>query len=345
MLTPIAEPPDSGPALLVVVDTEEEFDWSAPFAREHVDVTAIAELPSLQRALAPYRLVPTYVVDYPVAVTPSSAAVLAQLAADRACHVGAHLHPWVTPPFDEPLTPAMSFGCNLEPALERVKVGLLTEAIERHLHVNPTVYKAGRYGFGQTTANTLEALGFDIDVSVIPHMDFSDQGGPAFCGVGSWPATFGQARRLLELPCTTGFIGAARHAGETLHRAASRFPRLRGVGLLSRTGVLNRVMLSPEGNTLAEMRALTQALYDDGLRTFALTLHSTSLKAGCTPYVRTKEDRALLLDTIDRYCDFFFRTLEGTPTTAEERYLTLVASPSPAGVVKRRSSAVDIVNL
>ena len=55
------------PELLVVVDTEEEFDWSAPFSRE---ATATRSIPAQARAHDIYDrlgVVPTYVVEYPVA--------------------------------------------------------------------------------------------------------------------------------------------------------------------------------------------------------------------------------------------------------------------------------------
>ena len=317
--SPIVEPPAARPKLLVVVDTEEEFDWSAPFSRENVGVTAIAEVARLQRVVAPYGLKPTYVVDYPVAATSSSSATLGEMAALGTCHIGAHLHPWVTPPFDEPLIPSMSFGCNLGMAIESAKIAHLQESIVRNMGVRPRVYKAGRYGFGETTAAILEAQGFAIDASVVPHMDFSVESGPSFQGFTPQPGRFGRSRAMLELPCTTGFIGIARRRGEPLHRAASAdwLKPARAVGLLARTGLLNKVMLSPEGNTFEEMRTLTRALHADGLRTFSLTLHSPSLKPGCTTYVRTTAQRDEFLSTIDRYCDFFFSELGGQPVTAE----------------------------
>ena len=71
-------------------------------------------------------------------------------------------------------------------------------------------------------------------------------------------------------------------------------------------------MLSPEGNTLDEMKALTRALHADGLRTFALTFHSPSLKPGCTRYVRTDGGaRCVLWRPSIAYCDFFFNELGG----------------------------------
>jgi hypothetical protein len=207
--SPIVESPSLPPRLFVVVDTEEEFDWSAPFARENVSVSAIVEIPRLQKVLEPHALKPTYVVDYPVASTTVSASLLGAIAQQGRCRIGAHLHPWVTPPFEEPLVPEMSFGCNLGQPIESAKIAHLKDTIVRNIAVTPRVYKAGRYGFGETTAQILETTGFTMDASVVPHMDFTSEAGPSFMGHTSRPARFGQAARMLELPCTT-FTGRQR---------------------------------------------------------------------------------------------------------------------------------------
>jgi hypothetical protein len=325
--TPVSVPPGP-PQLFVVVDTEEEFDWGAPYSRDNVSVSAIEEVGRLQTVLAPYRLKPTYVIDYPVATTSSSSHRLAEFANRGECHIGAHLHPWVSPPFVEALGHRNSYGFNLGAGVEREKISLLKDAIVEHLGVKPRSFKAGRYGFGKTTADTLEALDFDIDLSVNPHMDFTSDEGPSFEGFEPRPGLFGQRRRLLELPCTTGFVGAARKMGPSLHRAASApaLAPLRAVGILARTGVLNKVMLSPEGNTLQEMQALTDSLYQDGVRTFAMTFHSPSLKPGCTRYVRTVEQRDAFLKTIDQYCHYFTTRLNGIGTTPADLFDQLTTS-------------------
>ena len=314
-MIPLRLPPGTPPMLFVIVDTEEAFDWSAPLSREAVDVSAIAELWRLQEICGRYGITPTYVIDFPVAATPSSAATLAELAHRGECRIGAHLHPWVNPPYDEPLRPAMSYACNLPAGLEREKIARLKETIVERLDVEPRVYKAGRYGFGPTTAAALDSLDFDVDVSINPRMDFSADGGPDFEHYDAFPFMFENG--LLELPCTTGFTGAARGLGSTLHRAASSkwLEPLRAVGILARGGVVNKVMLSPEGSSLDEMCSLTDCLFDDGVRTFALTLHSPSLKPGCTPYVRTPEQLGRFLQTIDSYCEYFFGVRGGVAST------------------------------
>jgi hypothetical protein len=314
---PLPMPATMRPALFLVVDTEEEFDWNAGFSRQATRVTCIREVARLQAVTARYGVKPTYVIDYPVATDPVAGGVFGALVDANACTIGAHLHPWVNPPFLETVCPANSYGCNLDPGLERRKIAALKEAIGDRFEIDARAYKAGRYGFGPSTARTLEALGFDVDLSVNPCMDFTADGGPSFMAMDARPSTFGRSRTLVEIPCSTGFVGVARTAGRALHGFASTpvGTRTHLPGVLARLGVLNKVMISPEGYTFDEMRALASQLYADGVRTFSLTLHSPSLAAGHTPYAATAGDVDRLLGTIDRFLEFFFDTLRGVPAT------------------------------
>ena len=61
-------PSDSKPQLFVVVDTEEEFDWSAPFSRTNTGVSAMARIGRVQHIFDRFGIKPTYVVDHPVVV-------------------------------------------------------------------------------------------------------------------------------------------------------------------------------------------------------------------------------------------------------------------------------------
>ena len=316
----VSVPANVPPMLFVVVDTEEEFDWSRPFARENTSVTAIRQLPVLQALLDRFQLRPTYVIDYPVATSPISAPVIRDLYESRRCAVGSHLHPWVNPPYDEALTTANSFASNLGHDLERAKLTTLTDAVEEHIGVRPRIYKAGRYGFGPSTVRVLEQLDYAIDVSVNPYMDYSDQRGPNFERFDPRPFCFGSNEALLEVPCTLGFAGFLRRYGRPLHRLVDTktWRTVRLPGILSRSGALNKIMLSPETSTLAEMQAVTQALIADGVRTFSLTLHSPSVEPGHTAYVRTAADLRAFLDRIAAYCEFFFGKIAGVPATLDE---------------------------
>jgi hypothetical protein len=316
---PVTVPAGTPPTLFVVVDTEEEFDWHAPFSRANTGVTAIAALDNLHGVVDRHAVRPMYVIDYPVATKVEAYTKLREIVESGRGQVGAHLHPWVTPPFTEEVNGPNSFACNLGSELEESKLRNLMDAIEANLGVRARTYKAGRYGLGRTTVRILQRLGFDVDISVNPLMDYRPSSGPSFEAFDARPFMFGADRRLLEVPCTMGFAGFARRAGLTLHRAAENgvLRRLKATGILSRAKALNKIMLSPETSTLAEMKAVTRALIGDGVRTFTMTLHSPSVDVGHTPYVRSAAELREFLGRIDAYCEFFLGVLGGVPGTIE----------------------------
>src|SRR5215831_4623867 len=117
-----------------------------------------------------YGITPIYVIDYPVATQPDGYEPLTALQRAGEATIGAHLHPWVTPPFDEPLDARHSYACNLGSALEAAKLRATRDAIADRFGRAPSIYKAGRYGFGASSAAIVEQLGFDVDASINPSM-------------------------------------------------------------------------------------------------------------------------------------------------------------------------------
>jgi hypothetical protein len=305
---------------MVVVDTEEEFDWSAPFSRAAAGVGHLGHIDRVQALFDRYQVRPTYVIDFPVASRRDGILPLKALLDDRKCAIGAHLHPWVTPPFDEPVTRENSFACNLGSSLEQAKLAVLKAEIEHNFDTSPRVYKAGRYGFGRSTIAILEDLQFQVDQSVIPHADFTAESGPSFEAFDEQPFFFGDQHGLLEVPCTCAYVGLAGPASSSAYRFTSspsvRWTRL--TGICARLRIADKLMLSPEGYSLADLKHLTTSLLKRGCRTFTFTFHSPSIAVGHTPYVQTASDLAAFTSTIESYLDFFFGSLGGTATTPEE---------------------------
>ena len=209
-------PPDTTARLLVVVDTEEEFDWSRDFARANDSVRAIRCIDRFQRICDDYRITPVYVVDFPVASQSDGYRPLQDIYKSRRCFIGAHLHPWVNPPFEEEVNRYNSFPGNLSPSLEARKLHILGDLIGERFGGRPVIYKAGRYGVGANTAEILEDQGYEVDVSFCPYMNYSAEGGPDFSHVPVQPFWFGEQRRLLEIPLSVGFVGGLRTLGKLL---------------------------------------------------------------------------------------------------------------------------------
>ena len=108
----IAWPARMGRRFMLWIDTEEEFDWSQPFSRNNIGATSIHNQPLAHRVFERYGIVPSYLVDYPVA-TSEFAAVLRELRRQGACEIGAQLHPWVNPPHEEEVNVRHSYPGNL----------------------------------------------------------------------------------------------------------------------------------------------------------------------------------------------------------------------------------------
>jgi hypothetical protein len=313
---------------IVVVDTEEEFDWSGGFSRDNVGVRSLRSIDRVQDMFDRVGVKPTYVVDYPVVSQADGYEPLRDIHASGRCVIGAHLHPWVNPPFEERVSRRNSFPGNLPPTLEAAKLAVLTEAVGERFGARPTIYKAGRYGIGRHTAAILEDQGFDVDLSVCPHMNYSAEGGPDFTGYGAWPYWFGRHRRLLELPLTVGFTGALNRWGPALHPVLSRraLAPCHLVGILARLRLLDKIWLSPEGYVGPEHRRLVRRLRGQGLGVFTFAFHSPSVVPGNTPYVRTEADLADFLSRCRDFLEFFLDELKGRATTPVELAVELTAS-------------------
>jgi phosphatidylinositol alpha-1,6-mannosyltransferase len=335
-LFPASEPirlPAGRPVLCIIVDAEEEFHWGRPVSARNNATSSIRYQKRAHEVFSCYDARPTYLVTYPIASDPSAVSVLRDYLADGKCDIGAQLHPWVTPPFDSETEEWLSFPGNLPVALEREKLHRLAEAVRDSFNIQPTVYKAGRYGFGPSTAGLLEDEGFLVDTSLIPRTRYTEAGGPDFSEFDYGPFWFGTRRRMLELPVTRALTGLMANGMPSLYDAAERKPfrSLRVAGLLARARLLERITLSPEGSDLAAMRRLTRTLLARGERIFTLSYHSPSLEPGNTPYVRTHRDLAVFLDRISGFLSYFRDELGGVFLTVQEFYEQLRAGGLPGG--------------
>lgn len=304
-------PADWPPTLTVVVDTEEEFDWNARFDSQATATTNIAYQPLAQEVMDRYGIVPAYVIDYPVAATPAASAVLRAIADSGRCEIGAHLHPWVNPPHDETVSAFNSYPGNLPAPLEREKLARLAERIAEAFGRRPTIYKAGRYGLGPVTFAILRELGFRIDVSVVPHTDFSGQHGPDFTSFASGP--FRVDSSIAALPLSVHFAGALASAGPAVFPllSGSLGKRLRAGGAFARLKLLERLRLSPEGHSLSDMVRQTRAALARGERYFMLTYHSSTLLPGANVYVHNETERRAFLTTLGDFFSFFMEACGG----------------------------------
>ena len=272
------------PRFVVTVDTEEEFDWSAPFSRDEHGTSHVSAIPRFQALCDEFAVRPCYLVDYPITQDGAAVDLLGGYASARRAEIGVQLHPWVNPPFAEAVTVGNSFACNLPPELEREKLSVLHDSIVTNLGVRPDVYRAGRYGAGRNTAAILSDLGIAIDSSVRTRFDYSGQGGPSYAEHPINPYWLIKDR-VLELPLTTVFGGRLRAVGNKAFVKVFGSDGARS--MLARTAMLERIALTPEGIPLDKALEGIDLALADGVKIINLSFHSPSLAVGHTPYVKT----------------------------------------------------------
>lgn len=290
--------PEFGQRVLLTIDTEEEFDWRAPFRRDGYGLSHVAAIPRFQSFCEKIGAHPVYLVDWPIATDACAVEIIGDGVRRGAADIGAQLHPWVNPPFDEELCARNSFAGNLPQALEAAKFVALRDAIDQAFGTAPLIYRAGRYGLGQNTAALLKSAGIRIDTSVRALFDYSSQDGPDYTRHPLAPYWVDEERELLELPVTSVYSGLLRNLGRQLQQVGERLPR--AMGVLSRLGLLERIALTPEKVSIEEaLRGIDIAL-DTGLPVLVLSFHSPTLTPGHTPYSITEDNVEALYDWFEQ---------------------------------------------
>jgi hypothetical protein len=293
----------------ISVDTEEDA-WE-PATRNNT-TRNIREIPRLQRLFERIGARTTFFVTYQVASDPTAAAIIRETGASEGVEVGAHLHPWNTPPLE-----GREEQCSMlwrYPQDSQVsKIARLKQIILANTGVEPTAFRAGRFGVGNTTLRALEQAGFRVDSSVTPLLSWRESGGPSFLRAPLCvyrpsaadlcvPVSDG---KLIEVPLTIGFTRFRQSHWKALAQSlcGSLAQRMHLPGLVNHALDLRRVILSPETDTVTDMLAASRRIIDEGGRHLHMYFHSNSLVPGLTPFVRTAKDLEVIYASIERYVD------------------------------------------
>lgn len=318
--------------VVVSLDTEED-NWTP--ARHGVTTENLRELPRLARALARLGARPTYFTTYQVAIAPRAADALRDACALGAAEIGAHLHPWNTPPLDEPVTPRNSMLNNLPDALQLAKLERLTAALRAAFGRAPDVFRAGRYGLGPGTVAALARCDYRVDSSVSPFTDLRTMDeGPDFVGAPLAPYWLAPGRdvrtpapdgAVLEIPVSAAPSRRPFPFWHGVRRALAARPRLHLAGIASRLGLVRNLTLSPETTSVRDMLTLSRRLIEAGVPQLQLTWHSPTLMPALGPFAATGADVERLYARVARYLEGLARLTPVTFATVGEAAAALAS--------------------
>ena len=311
----------------VSIDTEED-NWIP--ARHGIRVENSRQLPRVNAFLERLGLRPTYFVTHAVVADSNASLIIRELHDSQFVEIGAHLHPWNTPPMDEPFVPRNTMLLNITESLQRAKLEQLTRSFQTSLDGwRPRAFRAGRWGLGSSTLNALIDCGYTVDSSVTPQTTWSEyDDGPSHVGAPIYPYSLGRDSDvrcptegpLIEVPVSFGFNRAPQARWGRVYRALKSAPAraLLLDQLVSWAGFLRHITLSPETDSVDDMLAFTRALLAEGVPHLHLYFHSPSLSPGLAPYVRTAQDLDRFYGAIEEYVQRVAGIIRLRPATVSE---------------------------
>lgn len=295
----------------ITIDAEED-NWGE-YHTNGATVKNIERISILQELFDKYGAIPTYLVNYPVAQS-DECEVIRNIYRSGRCSVGSHCHPWNTSPFEEELNLHNSMLCNLPYTLVLAKLDTLHKAIIKRFGDPPRCFRAGRWGFGPQVARSIHKMGYLVDTSVSPFIDWSSDGGPDYTSTTmiKYRFNYNDIRSidsrgcLVEVPATVGFWQKNYILCSRLRKwiISSKLNKIHLLGLLDRLRIVNLRWLSPELSNGNEMITLARSIIRSGCNFLNMSFHSTSLLPGKGPFVRSENDLEDFFKRIDDILKF-----------------------------------------
>jgi hypothetical protein len=286
---------------VITIDTEPDNEWARP--RVHTTENS-RFVPRFQELSIRYGFKVTWLLTMEMAQDPVLTDYLLPRMRAGECEIGAHLHPWNTPP-DVDLTEDdarhQPFPCEYPPEVQRQKLTTLMDTIERAYDERPVSYKAGRWGIDETHAGILNDLGIRSDTSICPGVDWGrvmgspqGKGGPDFTRAPLIPyqpsptdICVPGSMDLWEIPPTIVYSGMLGRYSQAIRRLYWSHRKVRRIFDRARLGVW---WLRPYPTmTVKRLIRVAKLAQSYGVPVLNLTFHSSEMMPGGSPFNKTEE--------------------------------------------------------
>lgn len=298
------------PSIIFTVDTEPDDQWAPPLPDGTLPPFTFANTRGLGalRDFFRERDAPvTWMTSYSIARDPESARLLRDCARDGD-EIAGHLHGWETPPFADVDRFARPFIAEYDAGMRMAKHRSLLAAHEDAFDARPVSYRAGRWGVDALELQHLAELGYTIDSSIPPGIDFRDrhglrQAGPDFRSHLAAAPTPHRAGPLWEVPASIAPVGVFGRAIGMARIAARRDDRSRAARALSdalaATRLQELIWVRPLKHPRVKLVRATRALLRRGAPIINVMFHSSEAFAGTSPVSRGQEDVERLYGDLD----------------------------------------------
>jgi hypothetical protein len=306
--------------LALTIDVEEEGLFQNQYDSVDAPTDNVKELARLDSIFREWDIRPSLLVSYQVIRHQRHRDLLAHLAQSWRAEIGAHLHPWNTPPL-EPLPYPEPVPSDLMPKeLLAAKLRTLLDALKQ-AGFSASSFRMGRFNLGPKMFSVLhEASEIQVDSSVAPFRKY--YGGPVRLGVHTDPY-FPQVHeplepghsRILEVPVTVAPVVPAFTRLLARLDEASVFPRNWIPEIAAKVASLPA---QPMWTGLRRLKAAVRLHRWRGGTVLTTFFHSSEIMAGGCPRHATQEDVNRFLDRLDRFLGWLRTELAVESVTLSE---------------------------
>lgn len=282
----------------VTVDTECDMPNWKPKKIPTLD--NIKELLKLHKLFNKYNIRPTYLITYPVATNPTTIEILRTLYKQKNCEIGAHFHPWTTPPIDNEEIEQVTFPFQLDQKIHEIKLLNLTNSIKKSFNINPISYRAGRFGFDVVGLKIIEDLGYKVDTSIISLTNWGvnfNNGSlePYFIDYNNLLKPGNS--KILEVPVTIDI-----NLPQKIKKYYSKLPE-KIKGGMSLLGI-KRKWLRPSISSSKDMIKMSNKLIKNKIPVLNMMFHSNELNINTSPFNKTKTKLDMYYNNLEEFFKF-----------------------------------------
>lgn len=319
--------------LVITIDVEEEGLFSGSYPRSGAGVANVKELRRLEFIPHEFGFPLTLLTTYPVAQNAAAREVLIAWREEHGAEIGAHLHPWNTPPFLDLPQPEPIPTAQMPPDLLEAKLENLVNRLTETFGEAPRSFRMGRFDWSPGLLELLPRFGLRVDSSMVP-LTFKGEGPQNFLAPPDpfwldFPGSPGP--RLLEAPVTMVPVWAA--SVRAWYRFAGLFPDHLAEGLLSRFRFVGAAGIHPAWFPQVSMRLAARLHQRRGGRVLTLFLHSSELLPAGSPDF---PDAAAVDRLVARLRDFLAWLVRRGPVTGLtlSGLSELLAAPAHGGPIQ-----------
>ncbi len=288
--------------LLVTIDVEEEGLFNGQYRSGKASVENVTKLSLLDPIFEKLSIRPTLLVSYQVASHKPHQEYLMQLCEKWKGEIGAHLHPWNTPPLQSlPFTHPVPSQL-IPKELLKEKLDTLLQTLSQ-MGVKPHSFRMGRFSLGPKMFSLLEQSEIKVDSSIVPTR--KTYGGPEYLVAPVDPyfpdpqdlSASGNSS-LLEVPLTV--LPIVPGITNFLEKISNAYPASSSIAAWF-SQYLGSIPAQPMAVGLNRMKTAVRIHRYRGGNVVVIYFHSSELMPGCSPQHPTQKHVERFLAKMERF--------------------------------------------